>query len=823
MNFAEKARKVFKEEKVMNIQQLKTAFGKSIPCVRNYLKKWNVITSYNKNGGYYVLPENVRFDTSGFWGCRGVLFSKFGNLRKTLPLVIENSEFGLTAREIGKIIHLDPRSFLSHFRDIPELRREKISGKYIYFSGREDIFVRQYRHRSEKIEAYRPLFGETGILILAERINHPDGRIDLLLKHLKNRGVSIKKNDLCDFLENYDLKKSPGFNAVTTLSCLLAETAEAVSPKNLFGKLPPVTFAPEEKCDCAVLYNTRNKTVYTMHIGGFIAREKVYECKNPSCVHCGEKFYSDELRKLVPPLCNFGYDVTVFVGEAVFSHHRKAEEVVTELADRNISMSVSEVYYQTEKFIMLLAALHSSRKKNICELFHENGGYILHIDTTGDKGSMRLLTGIDSISGTVLDSVKVSSEKSSKMEPFLKKIDDDFGPPLVVVQDMSKAIMNAVGEAFPDVSILICHFHFLRDIGKDLLGKEYDTVRKRLQHHGILTVMRDLAKPLKELVDENAGEAADICELMEEENISSEFSSFSSAMNFYLLVLWMQEGRKLGNGYGFPFDRMHFDFVLRLNRGHQIISECEKILSGEADMGKKVFKMLLKLGNKLKEIVGDKEIQSAVAAIITKVPVFEKLRDAMRIAPKNGNEGLKDGGGNENMKNIEKKVEALRLKLIYSDLYKENNEVRGFVAQIDKYWKKLFADPIEVETPNGKKTIQPQRTNNISEQFYRDIQHDAMRRTGSRISGKSFNAMVAEMPLVKNLQNKSYMNVILKKNETLVEAFANLDQEKIRQKMDETKFYSAKFKEKLKKIAASQKLPDMILDFLKKKKEKSLK
>jgi hypothetical protein len=436
---------------------------------------------------------------------------------------------------------------------------------------------------------------------------------------------------------------------------------------------------------------------------------------------------------------------------------------------------------------------------------------------------MRLLTGIDSISGTVLDSVKVSSEKSSKMEPFLKKIDDDFGPPLVVVQDMSKAIMNAVEEAFPDVPILICHFHFLRDIGKDLLGEEYDTVRKRLQYHGILTVLRGLAKPLKELVDENAGEAADICELMVEENISSEFSDFSLAMNFYLLVLWMQEGRKLGAGYGFPFDRMHFDFALRLNRGHQIVRECKKVLPAETDMGKKVFKMLLKLENKLKEIVGDGEIQSAVAAISAKVPVFEKLRNAMRIAPKNGNEGLKDGGGNENMKKIERKVGELRLELIHSDLYKENNEVRGFVAQIDKYWKKLFADPIEVETPNGKKMIQPQRTNNISEQLYRDIQHDAMRRTGSRISGKSFNSMAAEMPLVKNLQNKNYMNVILKKNETLAEAFANLDQENIRQKMDEIKFYSSRFKEKLKKIAVSQKLPDMILNFLKNKKKKKRK
>ena len=42
--------------------------------------------------------------------------------------------------------------------------------------------------------------------------------------------------------------------------------------------------------------------------------------------------------------------------------------------------------------------------------------------------------------------------------------------------------------------------------------------------------------------------------------------------------------------------------------------------------------------------------------------------------------------------------------------------------QIDKYWEKLFADPITVTSSSGEVTIQPQRTNNIFERFFRGFE-----------------------------------------------------------------------------------------------------
>ena len=46
---------------------------------------------------------------------------------------------------------------------------------------------------------------------------------------------------------------------------------------------------------------------------------------------------------------------------------------------------------------------------------------------------------------------------------------------------MGKGILKAVTIVFPDVPDFICHFHFLRDIGKDLLDPNYDVIRKQLK------------------------------------------------------------------------------------------------------------------------------------------------------------------------------------------------------------------------------------------------------------------------------------------------------------------------------------------------------
>ena len=100
------------------------------------------------------------------------------------------------------------------------------------------------------------------------------------------------------------------------------------------------------------------------------------------------------------------------------------------------------------------------------------------------------MSSIDSLSPIVLGNVKLPAEDEKHIVPFLQHIKETFGIPLALVHDMGRGILKAVAKVFPGVPDFICHFHFLRDIGKDLLGKPYDMIRSRLSAQQISSKLR---------------------------------------------------------------------------------------------------------------------------------------------------------------------------------------------------------------------------------------------------------------------------------------------------------------------------------------------
>jgi hypothetical protein len=50
----------------------------------------------------------------------------------------------------------------------------------------------------------------------------------------------------------------------------------------------------------------------------------------------------------------------------------------------------------------------------------------------------------------------------------------------------------AVSRVFPNTPDRICHFHFVRDIGKDILSERYDSIRNFLINKKIKTSLKGL-------------------------------------------------------------------------------------------------------------------------------------------------------------------------------------------------------------------------------------------------------------------------------------------------------------------------------------------
>lgn len=128
------------------------------------------------------------------------------------------------------------------------------------------------------------------------------------------------------------------------------------------------------------------------------------------------------------------------------------------------------------------------------------------------------------------------------------------------------------------------------------------------------------------------------------------------------------------------------------------------------------------------------------------------------------------------------------------------------IKQIDKYWDKLFADPIEVETPSGKLTIQPQRTNNLMEQSFRFLKRDRRKQSGLHSLAKTLKGMLADTPLVRNLSNPEYVSILLKGKENLADRFAEIDIQQVRQ---EEKENERRWRKYPKRMCRLFKIPDL--------------
>jgi hypothetical protein len=567
--------------------------------------------------------------------------------------------------------------------------------------------------------------------------------------------------------------------------------------------LPEKLFCPKCNQPLKVKKTEPGKTVYTLTIGAINAHETILHCK--TCDN--ENVYrSESLRKLIPFRCSYAYDVLVFVGTKMFLHSWDIARIKSEIEAKGCTISSSEISYLAKKFIVYLAQIHRESQTRIKWHMGLNGGYILHLDGTMEADSPVLMSVLDGITGFVLDNIKIPSERSKELIPFLKRIKCAYGRPLALVHDMGSGILKAVKDVFPKVPDFVCHFHFLRDIGKDLMDEEYSIIRKRLKNHGIQSFLNILASPLKEVVENNTALVFDIQEKMNGKNHTGTMQANIASVSVFVLIKWILDGKKQGKGYGYPFDRPLLNLSQRLKSAYEAVDilRCSKF-NGD----RKEKRLFGKLWRKLHQIVNDRELKNAVARMERKSKVFDKLREAMQITDSNGNDGLNDDGKKISMPSIEKKVKAFSKWLTDDNNDKDYNKMN---TQIKKYWKKLFSDPIIINTKSEKIIIQPQRTNNILERFFRNLRRMYRKKTGFNSLTKTLKSMIADTPLVKNLENKEYMEIILDGKNSLEERFAEVEPKIIKEQLAEAQKKVRRIPQRIGEIIKIQNLTEKLVE-----------
>lgn len=577
-----------------------------------------------------------------------------------------------------------------------------------------------------------------------------------------------------------------------------------ISTNQLFPSMVNLYFKScLEKCACGTtlkIYKTQNRKKATLALGEFMAH-----ITNTHCDSCDNIYGGEELTSIIPVGSRFGYDVIEFVGTALFIDNRSDEEVRALLKAKNISISLREISYLGKKFIAYLALAHKESQNKIKNHMNSKGGYILHLDGTCEGDSPHLLSSIDGISRIVLDNIKIPSENIKYIKPYLEEIKKVYGSPTAIVHDMSASISNAVKEVFPGVKDFVCHLHFVRDIGKDLFSTEYSSIKRSLKSNKIRSCLRKFVRELKIFIENDSKLSSCLNDCLKK-NYFENPATLPPEVSCYLLTSWVLESKNKSHGQGFPFDRPHVDFCDRLLEAYPILKDLKKQMPSNAP------KLSLK---KIKTTLNDSSLVNSLSLIKQKISIFDELRDAMRIVLPDSESGLNDNGEQVEMNTIEARVKKFREKII--SLAQYDIKYKKMLKQIDKYWEKLFAGPIHIKTDTGEIiTIQPQRTNNLMEQFFRSIKSSGRKKSGTSSLSKQLKSMLANTPLIKNLKLPEYVEMILNGKKSLAERFADINIKLVRDELKRESDGARKYPKGMTRIFRLADLPNKITQIVQK-------
>jgi hypothetical protein len=412
----------------------------------------------------------------------------------------------------------------------------------------------------------------------------------------------------------------------------------------------------------------------------------------------------------------------------------------------------------------------------------DRGGYILHVDGTCEEGSGVLLVCLDSLSGQVLESRKISSENHKEVKRVLKDVRRDWGWPLAIVHDMRRSLITAAGEVFKGTPQFVCHFHFAADVGKDILSPHVDRLRKLFRRTKIRPKLYALVRSVKKyaLCQENGEHVvSSLLDLRSSKKLREHCTPEAAKGAAHVLASWILAYSQDGDGYGFPFDLPYLNFYKRILRVHEMLSRsnelCPKSNRKRGPLGP--LNRLQRILNIVVKGEASGEFQEIVAEMKRDLRIFDRLRSRLRICPKGGKERRNDEGS---VKPLGPRAHRSLLKKLRDSLQEQGRRnpaskraSKIVVDHLDKYWEYLFGHVVKIDS---RKIVVP-RTNNVEEGLFRTIKRQCRRLHGRGHLCRDIETMSPATPLVLNLCNPSYYETVYGGNdpEKIAQRFSAVD------------------------------------------------
>jgi len=527
----------------------------------------------------------------------------------------------------------------------------------------------------------------------------------------------------------------------------------------------------------------------TLAHGCFQVREVVHVCAH-DCRPGGQRVRRRQagLADILLPRSTVGYDVMTFVGLNRFVHHRQREEIRTALRERyNIVVSSGEVSTLAQRFLVYLETLHELCAPRLRKVMERDGGYPLHIDATGESGRGTLLVALAGWRGWVLGSWKLDTERADAILPRLRATVAHFGAPCAVMRDLGRAVIEAaaglVEKLGGHVPVLGCHFHFLRDVGKDLLTESHDQLRGLFRRFkirpGLRTIARDVNRQLGPGIEAARGKVED---WLADPSTAAGHQLPGSTTGLAVvraIAQWVLNYPADGHDEGFPFDLPYLAFHRRCSRA---LRAAEAFLrSSHSDH--KVQRLLERLHRTLQPVRGELPFSRTTLVLERRARLFTELRQALRLRTKPDAILPSPHASPEDLaelqdikKSVKKLTTSLRRRRPERGPAQDTREAIDVVlAHLERHGPSLFGQIVPLPEAAGGGARLVDRTNLALEGFFGAMMHAERRRSGRKNLGQDLEHLPGGAPLAHNLTCADYVEIVCGSLDDLPRAFAELD------------------------------------------------
>jgi hypothetical protein len=499
---------------------------------------------------------------------------------------------------------------------------------------------------------------------------------------------------------------------------------------------------------------TRHRRVVSLRFGTIRCREVIRQGIRAGHPH------SSGLEHLVGKGLRYAFDVVAYVGAQYYLYGCTLNEIQLELRRRTPSVCVplSSLYDLCGYFLHLFGQLHRQRASLLRALLERDGKSVWLLDCTQENDSPALFGVLETHYGILLGSWKMATENQALIAPCLMEAVQCFGKPGRVLHDLSVTQIAARNEVLGDVPDGVCHFHFARDVGEDLLRRPHKELGERLR---TLKLQMRLGEQRNDQTDYlrqrvSQGEATLIMgRLLAGERMAVCWTPTLGREVLLAVHYWVLDYAQDGRRQGHPFDPHLLYLHRRLVRAGEML---QRLFAGLSSPGQ-LPRCLANLHERLQEYRNDKIICAAAAGFEKAYGVFAQMRQGLRLGgvgktPMSETYAL----GQEEQREVKRDLKDLCDKWREEKDQSETEDKRPYeivLTHVARYENKLFYEGTEKLNEEGD------RTTNELEREWRNFKRSCRRRHGRGKLKEEMRTMPAEVVLVENLKIPEYVNVVL--------------------------------------------------------------